>query len=76
MPTLDVPPQEVPEDLKLLTPSQAAEILGFHRRTLDSWRRLGKGPQFVRRGYRAVGYRASELRAFVERERADKQDPQ
>lgn len=44
----------------LLTPKDLARLTGRRPRTLEQWRRLGKGPAYVRlSGRRGVRYRAS-----------------
>lgn len=53
------------EDL-LLTTEQAAEYLGMTSRFLEEKRRTGGGPLFVRISARAVRYRESALRAWLE----------
>lgn len=64
---------------KLYRPSVVAETLDVTEKTLENWRRLNKGPKFVRIGTGAQGvrYRESDLvqymndcdaRAAVERE--------
>jgi predicted DNA-binding transcriptional regulator AlpA len=51
---------------KLLSPNQAAEILGIQPRTLDFWRqRGGVGPKFIRYSARCVRYRLSDLQAWI-----------
>lgn len=51
---------------RLLTTNQAAERLGLSRRTLESWRLTGNGPQFRRIGPRLVRYDSVDLQAFVD----------
>ncbi|MEY8655214.1 helix-turn-helix transcriptional regulator [Brachybacterium paraconglomeratum] len=51
---------------RLLTPPEAAELLGIAPQTLANWRSMGKGPRFVRVGSRSVRYRLSDLLAYVE----------
>jgi predicted DNA-binding transcriptional regulator AlpA len=46
-----------------LNENQAAELLGFSVRTLQSWRMHGGGPRYVKVG-RAVRYPRRELVAF------------
>lgn len=50
---------------RLLNAEEAAAWLGFSISALSQWRMAGKGPEFVRIG-RAVRYKESALRAFVE----------
>jgi predicted DNA-binding transcriptional regulator AlpA len=46
-----------------LNENQAAELLGFSVRTLQSWRMNGGGPRYVKVG-RSVRYPRRELVAF------------
>jgi predicted DNA-binding transcriptional regulator AlpA len=46
-----------------LNENQAAELLGFSVRTLQSWRMQGGGPRYVKVG-RSVRYPRRELIAF------------
>jgi predicted DNA-binding transcriptional regulator AlpA len=49
----------------LLTPAQVVELLSVgSTRSLESWRRRGEGPPFVRVG-KQVRYRASDLQAWL-----------
>ena len=48
----------------VLKTKDAAERLQVSRRTLERWRRVGCGPQFVRFG-RAIRYRLEDLEAWV-----------
>lgn len=52
-----------PEDRRL-TVEETAEILSVSVKTLEAWRRLGKGPAFVKLG-RAVRYTMEALDAFT-----------
>ena len=45
---------------------EAAEQLGVSVHALRKWRRLGKGPRWVRLGERLVGYRESDLSRFLD----------
>jgi hypothetical protein len=49
---------------RLLTPAEAARLMGISINTLAWWRRVGKGPKFHRVG-RHARYAPSDLRAFV-----------
>lgn len=49
---------------KLLTPHEAARLLGVSINTLAWWRRVRRGPQFVRVG-RHARYAPADLRAFL-----------
>ena len=48
----------------MLNEQEAAAILGLSRRTLQAWRRLGKGPKYKKLGERAVRYELETLQAF------------
>lgn len=51
---------------KLLTPEQAAEILGVRVQTMAVWRSYGRYPlPFVRAG-RLIRYRTEDLIKFIE----------
>ncbi|MDY6808338.1 MAG: helix-turn-helix domain-containing protein [Actinomycetota bacterium] len=50
---------------RLLTTNEAASLTGFSEKTHRNWRCAGTGPPYVRVG-RAVRYRESELRRWVE----------
>lgn len=52
-----------PEDRRL-TVKETAEILSVSVKTLEAWRRLGKGPEFVKVG-RAVRYTMHALDQFT-----------
>lgn len=49
---------------KLLTISDAAEILSVSRRTLSRWARLRKGPPRIKVG-RSIFYRRSSLERWL-----------
>ncbi|MCL4839136.1 MAG: helix-turn-helix domain-containing protein [Thermoanaerobaculia bacterium] len=48
----------------LLTERQAAERLGLQRATLEKWRVLGCGPEYLKLG-RAVRYQPAALEEFI-----------
>lgn len=50
----------------LLTPSQAAEILGCSEKTLRNWRWQGYGPPAVYLSRRMVRYRREDVMAFID----------
>lgn len=52
------------DDLILSTPD-AAQLLGVAERTLENWRADKSGPDFIKIGSRAVGYRLGALRAWI-----------
>ena len=52
---------------KLLTPKEAAAVLGLSTGTLQNWRIAGKGPRFLKYTHRGmVRYPEGDLRAWVE----------
>ena len=51
---------------KLLTESEAAQILGLTPRALQSWRLGGYGPRHVKISSRAIRYRRCDLTAWIE----------
>lgn len=51
--------------LVLHTPEDAASLLYVGKRTLDNWRSLGKGPDYVKIG-RRVFYKEADIRRFIE----------
>jgi len=56
----------IPEPQFLLNQAQAARFLGLSQRTIELWRRQGKGPRFVSLSRRAVRYDRADLLQFVE----------
>lgn len=50
----------------LLTTLQAAQYLGLTARTMKVWRRLKKGPPFIRVGGRAVRYEPEAVRLWAQ----------
>jgi len=54
----------ISEAAKLLTTKQAADLLAVNSRRLVNWRRLGKGPAYVRLNTSCVRYRMGELVAY------------
>ena len=48
----------------LLTDRDAPNVVGVKRKTLQEWRRLGKGPRFIRVSNRCF-YRYSDLQDFL-----------
>lgn len=56
--------QTVPAGDRRLTVEEAAELLSVSVKTLEAWRRLGKGPEFVKLG-RSVRYTIRALDAFT-----------
>ncbi len=56
-------------DERLLNEAESAQFLGLSPNTLNRWRCLRKGPEFVKLGGRSVRYRLSDLTAWVESQR-------
>ena len=54
-----------PQNDELLTTKESAKFLGLKPNTLAKWRVAGAGPMYVARG-RAVRYRVSDLKTFIE----------
>lgn len=50
----------------LLTEQQAADLLNFSPRFLQSRRIRGDGPKYVRISGRAIRYRLTDIRAWIE----------
>nr|WP_321482204.1 helix-turn-helix domain-containing protein [uncultured Cohaesibacter sp.] len=56
-------PQFKPDDL--LTPDQAARVLGLSTKTLANLRSAGGGPLFIKLANRTIRYRFTDLQAFI-----------
>lgn len=50
---------------ELLDPHAAAAYLGVEINLLRDWRYAGKGPNYVRLGYRTLRYDRTDLERFV-----------
>ena len=50
----------------LLTPQDAADLLGVSTATLARWRQRGKALKFVRLSRKTVKYRYADVAAFIE----------
>lgn len=50
---------------RLMTQKELAEYLGYEERTIEYWRRVGKGPAFIRPGGH-VRYRESAVDKWVD----------
>jgi excisionase family DNA binding protein len=55
------------ENKLLLTPKQAAELLGLPEGTLAQWRSQRRGPPYVKMEFRLVRYRRSDLEEWIEK---------
>ncbi|MGE0187681.1 MAG: helix-turn-helix domain-containing protein [Hyphomonadaceae bacterium] len=58
------PPSVLGHEDRRLTVEEAAQVLCVSVKTLEAWRRLGKGPMFVKLG-RAVRYTMRDLDQFT-----------
>lgn len=56
---------EASAEERLLTPSEAAQLMAVPVRTLDGWRNRSIGPKYLKVG-RHVRYRSSDLSAWLE----------
>lgn len=55
------------KDNTLLDSESTAALLGISPRTLEGWRRRGRGPRFLRLSHRVVRYRRSDLAKWLRR---------
>jgi excisionase family DNA binding protein len=53
--------------LGLLTPQEAAERLQVSTRTLQQWRRQGRGPRWRRLSRGTIRYECASVRRYIER---------
>jgi predicted DNA-binding transcriptional regulator AlpA len=56
----------LPADNAILNTPQAAKVLNVTSKTLERWRKAGKGPKYVQLSERRVGYTGRNLREHVE----------
>lgn len=54
------------DDLQLVNERQAAQLLRVGESTLRGWRTAGAGPQHIRLSPKAIRYRLSDLRRWVD----------
>ena len=54
------------EALQLLNTEQAADLLGLNSIILETWRRKGTGPRYVRLNSKCVRYRLGDLADYQE----------
>jgi predicted DNA-binding transcriptional regulator AlpA len=52
-------------ELRVLTAAEASDLLTVSVPVMERWRRAGTGPRFIRLSVRRVGYRLSDLRAWI-----------
>lgn len=57
--------EELPTN-KLWTQEQAAEYLEMHASTMQRWRAMSTGPDYIQMGGRKVRYRKEDLDRFIE----------
>lgn len=57
---------DTPTNLRVLTRDEAADMLGISRLGLDRLHMEGAGPARLRLSARRVGYRLSDLRAWLD----------
>jgi excisionase family DNA binding protein len=62
------PRTETPTD-DLLSPREAARLLGVQPRTLRAWRRDGREIPFVRLSCRCIRYRRRDVERFIDARR-------
>jgi predicted DNA-binding transcriptional regulator AlpA len=49
----------------LITPEELSKILGIKRQTLDVWRTLGKGPNYLKLQKGSIRYKYSEVEKWI-----------
>ena len=54
---------------QLLTEAEAAVFLAVARKSLERWRSLGIGPEFIRIGVRGVRYARDDLDLYIATQR-------
>jgi len=57
--------QALAPEARCLTERQTAQVLGCSTALLRKWRRIGKGPSFVRLVQRLVRYRLADLEGWL-----------
>ena len=50
---------------RLMKPPEVADMLRVSTVTLGRWRRIGKGPEYIRLGYNRVVYRYDDVAAWI-----------
>ncbi len=58
-------------EVKVLTPAEAAGITGYKKRTLDNLRSMGKGPAYIKLNKRRVGYLYADLVEYIRKHRIE-----
>ena len=58
-------PPEVPQKVILVDEKEAARMLGYTIRALQSWRLQGRGPKFVRVSAKSIRYRVQDLESWA-----------
>ena len=51
----------------MLDEKKAAELLDLSPRTLQNWRGIGKGPQYVKLFKKSVRYRLEDIKEWIEK---------
>ena len=52
------------EALQLLNTEEASDLLGVNPVIMETWRRKGQGPKYIRINQRCVRYRLGDLASF------------
>lgn len=60
---------QLPAAAHYLSEKAAAELLGCSYKTLQSWRRAGVAPTWLRMGPRRIAYVLADIQDWVERNR-------
>ena len=60
---------------QLLTEAEAAALVGFTPRALQSWRAAKRGPAYVCISARAIRYRTADILAWIAAHRRDDTAP-
>ena len=58
------------QSVELISERELSRHLAIPRNTLRRWRRLGKGPPWVRIGVRMIRYDTGDLRRWLEQQQA------
>ena len=64
--TEKTPRQQTDKSPLLLTEQETGDLIGFSVRTLQKWRQVGGGPNFIKISARAIRYRRSDIDAWIE----------
>ncbi len=58
-------PDQPDEDQQILRRDEVLQLIGIARPTLYEWLRDGRFPQPIRLGARSIGWRRSDIRAWL-----------